>query len=119
MTDWTPPQPLGDSDDYGWLLELAVRRPEWHHRAACHGQTGLMFPDNTVDALKARAVCAACPVQTECAAAACDPNHPELHGTWGGMSEKERRRVVYRARKQLGLTANYSPVTVRGRRAAS
>ncbi|KOV41956.1 WhiB family transcriptional regulator [Streptomyces sp. H036] len=43
---------------------------------------------------KAKAVCAGCPVRTECLAHALD--HRIEHGIWGGMTERERRALLRR-----------------------
>ncbi len=43
---------------------------------------------------RAKAVCARCPVRTECLADALD-NRVEF-GVWGGMTERERRAVLRR-----------------------
>lgn len=67
----------------------------WMERGACrlpNVETWIFFPGRgdleTVAA--AKAVCATCPVTTECAAYAARNN---LHGIWGGTSEKERRTI--------------------------
>ena len=48
---------------------------------------------------KAKVVCAACPVQSECLTYAV--SRPEKYGTWGGLNEEERaserRRRMRRA----------------------
>lgn len=40
---------------------------------------------------KARQICAACPLRTACADHALTT--PEHHGTWGGLTSKDRRRI--------------------------
>ncbi len=71
-------------------------------RAACRGaDTDLWYPERGVVAMEAKAVCAACPVQSECLAFALD--NGERFGVWGGKSEKQRRRLRserYRALQQ-------------------
>jgi WhiB family redox-sensing transcriptional regulator len=69
-------------------------RPKWHTRAACRGtDPELFFPQRGEDTTGATAiaVCATCPVQTECLnyALAAD----EKFGVWGGMSRRERRLI--------------------------
>lgn len=49
---------------------------------------------------KAKVVCAACPVRTECLAEALD-NQIEW-GVWGGLTERERRAVL---RKRPNVTS--------------
>ena len=67
--------------------------PPWMRDAACRGMDPeLFFPErgaSPADYEEARAVCATCPVRQECAEYAV----PEKHGIWGGLSERERRRV--------------------------
>ena len=43
----------------------------------------------------AKAVCAGCPVRAPCLADGMDTHH----GIWGGLSERERRRVRRRERR--------------------
>jgi WhiB family redox-sensing transcriptional regulator len=43
---------------------------------------------------RAKAVCAGCPVLTECLAEALD--HRIEHGVWGGMTDRERRALLRR-----------------------
>jgi WhiB family redox-sensing transcriptional regulator len=67
-------------------------RPEWQHRGACRGlDPNLFFPERGESVKEAKAVCARCPVRAECLKYALE-NH-ELHGIWGGFSERERRQL--------------------------
>lgn len=54
------------------------------------------FPSDGVGVDKARKICAACPVQSECLEHALE--HRIEHGVWGGCSERERRRILKRRR---------------------
>lgn len=80
-----------------------VKPTPWMDQANCAGMdTELMFPgrgDNKAYAA-AKAVCAACPVATECLEYALE--HGEHHGIWGGKSERERRRIRLQRRRQQG-----------------
>ena len=79
----------------------------WQDAAACRGEDLLLFfgpdgerqPERDVRERKAKAVCAACPVRTECLNYAV--GRPEKYGTWGGLNEdersSERRRRMRRA----------------------
>lgn len=60
-------------------------------QAACAGLTDLFFPERGESTREAKAVCRACPVKAECLEWALDAG--EKHGIWGGLSERERRRV--------------------------
>ena len=79
-------------------LDDLVKRPSWHRQAACRGKgTDTFFPSPGDSLTAARAVCAACPVRTECLAdAVADAG---LQGFWGGTSERDRRHI----RRELRL----------------
>jgi WhiB family redox-sensing transcriptional regulator len=69
---------------------------DWVQRAACRGSGfGPYFPQGGASAGPAKAVCARCPVRTECLAFALE--HPQLQGVWGGTSDAERRELRGRA----------------------
>jgi len=55
------------------------------------------FPDKGGTSRIAKSVCARCPVAAECLDYAL--KHGERYGIWGGLSERERRKVA----KALGL----------------
>jgi WhiB family redox-sensing transcriptional regulator len=72
------------------LLDVSSR--PWAARAACRGlEPELFFPARGASTREAKAVCAVCPVRAECLEDALE--HHEGHGIWGGMSERERRRI--------------------------
>lgn len=66
---------------------------EWAKRGACVGATTeLFFPGRGDNSIRAKAVCAGCPVLAECrdyALAAPD----QLVGVWGGTTYGERRQI--------------------------
>lgn len=71
-------------------MTAVLLRLDWRSRAACRDtDPGLFFPDLGESAAEAKAVCAACPVASECLAYAVSV--PERHGVFGGLSAKERR----------------------------
>lgn len=78
------------------VLESVVSNwvEDWTIAAACRG----MDPDELfvqgAAQNRAKTVCAACPVRTECLADALD-NRVEF-GVWGGMTERERRALLRR-----------------------
>lgn len=51
----------------------------------------LFFPERGTSAREAKAVCLACPVRPECLDWALD--NGEMFGIWGGLTERERRRL--------------------------
>ena len=73
---------------------------DWKARAACAGYANTyFFPANDAPNFvtsRAKAICAECPVSTECLEYAL--NVGETHGIWGGKNELERRRMM-RARQ--------------------
>ena len=63
----------------------------WPLLAKCRGLQDDMFPDGA-DQTRARTICLGCQVRAECLAEALD-NRIEW-GVWGGMTERERRRLL-------------------------
>lgn len=84
-------------------------RDAWRNHAACRGcDPELFFPDrggpSTAIAAQAKAICAACPVRTECLEEAIRDN--EEYGVRGGMTPRERRRL----RRERGMVPTWAPV---------
>jgi WhiB family transcriptional regulator, redox-sensing transcriptional regulator len=74
---------------------------EWMSQGKCRTvDPETFFPSDGVGVLRARKICAQCPVAAQCLEYALD-NHIE-HGVWGGCSERERRRLL-RARRGTSL----------------
>ena len=72
----------------------------WQARANCMGvDPDLFFPERGSSTREAKEVCRGCVVRTDCLEFAIA--NGEKFGIWGGMSERERRRVR-RARVQQG-----------------
>jgi WhiB family transcriptional regulator, redox-sensing transcriptional regulator len=64
----------------------------WAEQAACSGcSPDLFYPERGGRTEEAKKVCAICPVRKECLDHALAAG--EVHGIWGGLSEKQRRRV--------------------------
>ena len=72
---------------------------EWQDKALCAEVDPEMFyPEKGGSTREAKAVCRSCEVRAECLEYALD--HAEAFGIWGGMSERERRRLKqYRAQQ--------------------
>jgi WhiB family redox-sensing transcriptional regulator len=72
---------LGSPDNTDWMRDglCAQTDPE------------AFYPAVGENATDARAVCAACPVRSQCLAYALE--HDERFGVWGGTSERERRAL--------------------------
>ena len=71
---------------------------EWVTAALCKQASPDQLFVKGAEQHKAKQVCAACPVRTECLAEALD-NRIEW-GVWGGLTERERRAVL-RKRPQV------------------
>lgn len=67
---------------------------DWRSDAACRGMNPAIFHPDRGDYQgidKALAVCAACPVATECLTWALDTNQKQ--GVWGGTTGRDRRQL--------------------------
>lgn len=72
----------------------------WRQLAGCRGvDPDIFYPasEDDEDAAEAKAICAACPVREACLEHALLVR--EKHGVWGGLTERERRRVIRQRRK--------------------
>lgn len=85
---------LGDTD----LTDLFGLPDEsgWQERALC-AQTDpeAFFPEKGGSTREAKKICVGCEVKAECLEYALE--HDERFGIWGGLSERERRRLKRRA----------------------
>jgi WhiB family redox-sensing transcriptional regulator len=79
-----------------FLLRDEDAEQRWQDKALC-AQTDpeTFFPEKGGSTREAKQVCTACPVSAECLQYALD--HEERFGIWGGLSERERRRLKRRA----------------------
>ena len=70
--------------------------PGWQDRALC-AQTDpeAFFPEKGGSTREAKRVCRGCEVRAECLEYALE--HDERFGIWGGLSERERRRLKRQA----------------------
>jgi WhiB family redox-sensing transcriptional regulator len=68
----------------------------WQERALC-SQTDpeAFFPEKGGSTREAKRICTGCEVRSECLEYALE--HDERFGIWGGLSERERRRLRRRA----------------------
>ena len=83
------------TDSLGARPGVANGGPEerrWQEQANCLGvDPDLFFPERGASTKEAKAVCRGCEVRVECLEYAL--SHGEKFGIWGGLSERERRRV--------------------------
>src|ERR1043165_9368976 len=72
--------------------EAEVEVRAWQDYANCLGlEPDLFFPERGASTREAKEVCRGCVVREECLEFAL--SNGEKFGIWGGMSERERRRI--------------------------
>ncbi|MEU4801880.1 WhiB family transcriptional regulator [Actinosynnema sp. NPDC050436] len=80
------------------LIDLfdATDEQDWQERALC-AQTDpeAFFPEKGGSTREAKRICLGCEVRSECLEYALQ--HDERFGIWGGLSERERRKLKKRA----------------------
>ena len=79
---------------HGMLAELIGNAEErsWQRQANCMGvDPDLFFPERGASTREAKEVCRGCVVREECLEYAL--TNGEKFGIWGGLSERERRRI--------------------------
>ncbi|WP_367135336.1 WhiB family transcriptional regulator [Saccharothrix sp. HUAS TT1] len=80
------------------VLDLfdATDEQDWQERALC-AQTDpeAFFPEKGGSTREAKRICLGCEVRSECLEYALQ--HDERFGIWGGLSERERRKLKKRA----------------------
>jgi len=84
------------------LADLMDAAPErtWQRQANCMGvDPDLFFPERGASTREAKEVCRGCVVRADCLEYAI--TNSEKFGIWGGLSERERRRIR-RARSIAG-----------------
>lgn len=70
---------------------------EWEDRALCRTvDADIFFAPGATQEYRAKVVCKTCPVRWECLAYAL--RHRVEHGVWGGLTDRERRKVLNRTR---------------------
>ena len=87
------------TEELGVLAELffdEAEEQEWQERALC-AQTDpeAFFPEKGGSTREAKRICQGCEVRPECLEYALA--HDERFGIWGGLSERERRKLKKRA----------------------
>jgi WhiB family redox-sensing transcriptional regulator len=84
------------------LLRILGQLEPWQRDALCREHPEVeFFPERGASTREAKALCARCLVRDDCLAFALEAGIK--HGVWGGMSERERRRV--RRERALALDA--------------
>jgi WhiB family redox-sensing transcriptional regulator len=77
---------------YDETTSPGVEDDNWQDRANCLGvDPDLFFPERGASTREAKEVCRGCTVRSDCLEfALCNG---EKFGIWGGLSERERRRI--------------------------
>ena len=79
----------------GNIPTMVTGQEDWAPWAACtSSDPEAWFPDKGQPSQAAKRICATCPVTAECLEWALA--HKERHSVWGGLSERERRRIQTR-----------------------
>lgn len=85
-------------EDLVELLLHVAGAPAWQKQANCMGvDPDLFFPERGASTREAKEVCRGCVVREQCLEFALE--NSEKFGIWGGLSERERRRI--RRRRSL------------------
>lgn len=80
------------------LSTIGQSEANWRDFARCRGiDPEVFYQSSDDDAVEAKAICALCPVREACLEHAL--TRREKHGVWGGLTERERRRVLRRRRR--------------------
>lgn len=92
---------------------MRLAKPEldssWQDASNCLGvDPDLFFPERGASTREAKEVCRGCIVREDCLEFALQ--NGEKFGIWGGMSERERRRI--RRQRALARAASAPPVPV-------
>ncbi len=84
------------SGEMGGDLFGLAEPSDWQERALC-AQTDpeSFFPEKGGSTREAKKICTGCEVKNECLEYALE--HDERFGIWGGLSERERRKLKKRA----------------------
>lgn len=87
------------------LLGKAAPDPAWatHPDRPCEGRWDDWFDPSEAGQQARAADCTACPVRTECLDHALEQR--EMHGVWGGTTERERRQMIARRRQTARLAS--------------
>ena len=93
--DTTATATVAEFDALAELFEMEEEQ-EWQERALC-AQTDpeAFFPEKGGSTREAKRICSGCEVRSECLEYALQ--HDERFGIWGGLSERERRKLKRRA----------------------
>jgi len=81
-----------DTEETMGIVESDSDESSWQLQANCLGvDPDLFFPERGASTKEAKAVCRGCTVREDCLEYALA--NGEKFGIWGGLSERERRRI--------------------------
>ena len=116
------PTPIQPTIEPRWVDDFPIHKyhdAPWLEQALCKGAPTVIFYPNVGRGHnehydEARRLCAACPVADECLTYAISKK--ERHGLWGGLTERQRRRVErldIEAALEVGRTIRrrYTPIS--------
>lgn len=90
---WVARAPSGE-ENFMEIVNVMIGMEDrgWQSRSNCMGvDPDLFFPERGASTREAKEVCRGCVVREDCLEYALD--NGEKFGIWGGMSERERRRL--------------------------
>lgn len=92
LVETTMGEPSGSYEEPFVLVDDDAEEQDWQERALC-AQTDpeAFFPEKGGSTREAKRICSGCEVRAECLDYALA--HDERFGIWGGLSERERRRL--------------------------
>ena len=71
---------------------MVIEQLPWASEAKClNADPDVFFPEKGGSTREAKRICGECPVRAECLEYALEED--ERFGIWGGMSERERRKL--------------------------
>ena len=92
-SQWSEPAPQADSV---WPAPAPATDEQWRLDALCaETDPEAFFPEKGGSTRDAKRVCFGCPVRAQCLEFSL--SNDERFGIWGGLSERERRRLRRRA----------------------
>jgi WhiB family redox-sensing transcriptional regulator len=104
----TDPQFTALPSQLRWVAPPAPydpRKPAWASEGACLGaDPDIFFPHRGADSKPAKAICAGCNVRPQ--SLDYTLTNAEKHGVWGGLSERERRKLRGERRRQAPRPAD-------------
>lgn len=91
----------------------AVAEAPWIEASLCsQSDPAAFFPEKGGSTIEAKQICSNCEVRAECLDWALE--HDERHGIWGGLSERERRRLKKTMTRDAAASASPTQIHQEG-----